>query len=133
MLLYIGISKNPFMSQINEPINPITRATYILVSEELQAHSNLLLVIKSNLVIYLNLVLFEVNSWFKPCLNKNNLAWITNPSYWLLISKISSLAFIYIIIIMKRCIEDNMKDLKLENMLVTPFNFLSDVDHHKIV
>ena len=62
MLLYIGISKNPFMSQINEPINPITRATYILVLEELQAHSNLLLVIKSNLVIYLNLVLFEVHS-----------------------------------------------------------------------
>ena len=132
MLLYIGISKNPFMSQINEPINPITRATYILVSEELQAHSNLLLVIKSNLVIYLNLVLFEVHSWFKPCLNKNNLSWITNQLE-LLISKISGLAFIYIIIIMKRCIEDNMKDLKLENMLVTPFNFLSDVDHHKIV
>ena len=55
VIVYFGISKNPFMSQINEPINPITRAIYILVSKELQVRYNLLLVIKSNLVIYLQI------------------------------------------------------------------------------
>ena len=59
--MYFGISKNPFMSQINEPINPITRAIYIFVSKELQVRSNLLLVIKSNLVIYLQIQLFDVH------------------------------------------------------------------------
>ena len=61
VIVYFGISKNPFMSQINEPINPITRAIYIFVSKELQVRSNLLLVIKSNLVIYLQIQLFDVH------------------------------------------------------------------------